>query len=336
MGRSGILCGGAWCIDRNISINHWPQEETVSTMLSERRHGGCPGHNMSVGLKKLGAPFPISAIGLIGDDENGRQLLSICDEHGIERSKLISRVEVSTSFTFVMNAADSGKRTFFYSPGAHAVQTAHDFDFSSSAARIVHLGLPGLHEKLDAPWDEDPSGWVTVLKKAKAAGLKPNIELVSVEPEKIRTTALPMLPYLDTLIINDYEAGAISEIATIKNGVTDASACRTAAEILMERSNLALCAIHFPMGGVVLAQNGDIAEHSSVNIPKSEIVGSNGAGDAFAAGILFGHHEAWPLMQSLKLAHASAASSMRHESTTGSMMNYNECLQLADAWGWRG
>ncbi len=336
MERRGILCGGAWCIDRNISINHWPQEETVSIMLSERRHGGCPGHNMSVCLRKLGAPFPVSAIGLIGTDDDGKRLLNICDEHSIERSKLISRAAVSTSFTFAMNAADSGKRTFFYSPGAHAVQTADDFDFTNSTARIVHLGLPGLHEKLDAPWGDDPSGWVTVLKKAKSAGLKPNIELVSVEPEKIRATALPMLPYLDTLIINDYEAGAISEIATIKDGVTDAAACRNAAELLMDRSNLSLCAIHFPMGGVVLARNGDIAEHASVNIAKSEIVGTNGAGDAFAAGILFGHHEGWALTESLKLAHASAAASMRHESTTGSVVNWQECLNLADAWGWRG
>lgn len=290
---------------------------------------------MSVGLKKLGAPFPISAIGLIGDDEDGNQLRKICDEHGIERSVLKSRSNVSTPFTFVMNAKDTGKRTFFYSPGAHAEQTPDDFNFENSTARIVHLGLPGLHEKLDAAWKDEASGWVAVLKKAQAAGLKPNIELVSIEPEKIRAAALPLLGHLDTLIINDYEAGALAEIETIKNGVADARACRKAAEILMERSNLSLCAIHFPMGGIVLSRKGDIAEHPSVNIPKSEIVGSNGAGDAFAAGILFGHHEAWPIMQSLKLAHAGAAASMRHESTTGSVENCQECLRLANAWGWR-
>lgn len=336
MERSGILCGGAWCIDRNISVNHWPQEETVSTMLSEHHHGGCPGHNMSVGLKKLGAPFPISAIGLIGQDADGNQLIRICDEMGIEHGALKRRPEVSTSFTFVMNAKDTGKRTFFYSPGAHAVQTPDDFDFSNSTARIVHLGLPGIHEKLDAPWLNDPSGWVTVLKKARAAGLKPNIELVSVEPEKIRAAALPMLPYLDTLIINDYEVAAISGVETIKNGITDPLACRKAAEQLMQHSTVSLIAIHFPMGGIVLARNGMVAESPSVNIPKSQIIGTNGAGDAFAAGVLFGHHEGWPIAKSLKLAHASAATSMRHESTTGSIENWQEALRLASDWGWRG
>lgn len=335
MERSGILCGGAWCIDRNISINHWPRQETVSVMLSEKHHGGCPGHNMSVGLKKLGAPFPVSAIGLIGQDADAKHLLKICDDHGIERSALISRSDVSTSFTFVMNAVDSGKRTFFHSPGSFAVQSPEDFNFSNSTARITHLGMPGIHKVLDAPWRDEISGWVAVLKKARAAGLKPNIELVSVEPEKIRSSALPLLPYLDTLIINDYEAGALTEIETIKNDITDVKACRKAAEILMERSNLSLAAIHFPTGGIVLSRNGEVVEHASVNIPKSEIVGSNGAGDAFAAGILFGHHEGWSIAQSLKLAHASAATSMRHESTTGSIENWRECLRLADTWGWR-
>jgi len=291
---------------------------------------------MSVGLKKLGAPFPVSAIGLIGEDANGDQLIKICDDHGIERSALVKRADVSTSFTFVMNAKDTGKRTFFYSPGSHAAQIPDDFDFSRSTARIVHLGLPGIHEKLDAPWQGEASGWVAVLKKARAVGLKANIELVSVEPEKIRAAGLPLLPYLDTLIINDYEAGALANIETVSNGRTDASACRKAAEILMERSNVSLAAIHFPQGGIVLKRNGEIAEHTSVNIPKSEVVGSNGAGDAFAAGILFGHHESWPIQQSLKLAHASAATSMRHESTTGSIENWQECLRLANAWGWRG
>jgi sugar/nucleoside kinase (ribokinase family) len=322
-------------VDRNISINFWPPEETVSTMLSQKRHGGCPGFNMSTALKRLGADFPVSAIGLIGDDDDGKLLISACDDMDIERSALKIRADVATSFTLVMNAADTGKRTFFYSPGAHALQTPDDFDFSNTTARIVHLGMPGIHKLLDTAWQDEVSGWVTVLKKANAAGLKPNIELVSIEPEKIRAITLPLLPHLDTLIINDYEAGAITEITTVKNGVADPAACRQAAENLMQRSNLSLAAIHFPMGGIVLSRNGDVAEHASVNAPKSAIIGSNGAGDSFAAGILLGHHENWPIMQSLKLAHASAASSLRHESTTGAVEHWSNCLKLAETWGWR-
>ncbi len=82
MERSGIICGGAWCVDHTFSIDHWPAEETVAKVASEKRHGGCPGHNMSSALKRLGAPFPVEGMGLLGDDADGHFLTEICDDHG--------------------------------------------------------------------------------------------------------------------------------------------------------------------------------------------------------------------------------------------------------------
>lgn len=335
MERSGILCGGAWCVDHTFSIDHWPAEETVAQIASEKHHGGCPGHNMSSALKRLGVPFPVEAMGLLGDDADGHFLTKICDELGIERRALEIRSSVKTARTIAMSSIPTGKRTFFYSAGAHDVQTPDDFDFSTTSARIAHLGLPGLHKKLDAGWKNDASGWVAILKKARAAGLKTNIELVSVAPEVIRAAALPMLPWLDTLIVNDFEAGALVNIETVKNGVADASACRAAAERLMETTRLSLVAIHFPKGGVAMARDGLVVEQPSVNVPQSEIAGSNGAGDCFAAGMLFGHHEGWSLQQSLRLAHASSASSLRSPTTTEAVLPWKDCLALAEKWGWR-
>ena len=178
--------------------------------------------------------------------------------------------------------------------------------------------------------------WIAVLKKARAAGLKTNIELVSVAPEIIRAAALPMLPWLDTLIVNDFEAGALVNIETVKSGVADARACRAAAERLMETTVLSLVAVHFPKGAVAMTRDGTVVEHLSVNVPQSEVVGSNGAGDCFAAGhVLFGHHEGWNLKQTMKLADASSASSLRSASTTESVLPWKDCLALAEKWGWR-
>jgi sugar/nucleoside kinase (ribokinase family) len=335
MERSGIMCGGAWCVDHNFTIDHWPAEETLSEIISERLHGGCPGHNMSTALKRLDAPFPVEAIGLLGDDADGHLLTKICDDLGIERSSLQIRPSVKTARTLAMTVKPTGKRTFFYWSGAHSVQTPDDFDFANTNARIVHLGLPGLHKHLDEPWGDDISGWVTVLKKARAAGMKANIELVSVAPEIIRAAALPMLPWLDTLIINDYEAGALVNIETVKNGVADAKACRAAAERLMEMTSLSLVAIHIPRGAVAASRSGEVVEQPSVNVPQAEVIGSNGAGDCFAAGMLFGFHEGWSIGQSLKLAHASSASSLLSATTTEAVRPWQECMALAERWGWR-
>jgi sugar/nucleoside kinase (ribokinase family) len=336
MTRSGILCGVAWCIDSNISIATWPPEETVAIVLSEDHQGGCPGHNMSTALVKLGAPFPVSAIGLIGNDAHGQRLHKICDDHGINRSLLEMREGLATSYVMAMTAKDTGKRTFFSVAGAHAEQTPDDCDFTKSNARYVHLGLPGFHAKLDAPWKEDANGWVTILKKARAAGLKSNLEMASFDITLIRNTVRPMLPHLDSLIINDFEAAAISGERTIVNGITNISACRSVLEKTMEaHSNLEFGVIHFPQGAIAMLKNGEVYAQASVNVPREVIIGTNGAGDCFAAGILIGQHEGWSMQQSLKLAHASAAASLRASSTTASVVKWQECLALADSWGWR-
>ena len=316
-------------------IDRWPAEETLSIVESDSRQGGCPGHNMSSALKRLGATFPIEGIGLIGDDENGRLLARICDDLGIERSQIHVRRNLATAVALVMIAKPTGKRSFFYLAGAHNELTPDDFDFTRTKARIAHLGLPGTCAKLDAGWKGDASGWVTVLKTARAAGLKTNMEMVSASPEVIRHLAEPMLPHLDMIIINDLEAGAVAGIETVRGGVTDARACREAAARLVERSAAELVAVHFPMGGVIVTRDGSVFEHPSVNVPNPCVVSSNGAGDCFAAGILYGIHEGWPLIRSLKLAHATSAASLRAPSTTGTVVPWQECLTLADAWGWR-
>ena len=146
--RSGILCAGAWCVDRNYAVNFWPPEETVSTILRYSDHGGCPGHNMSSALKRLGAPFTIEAMGLIGEDALGAYLLRICNDLGIERHALTQRKGIDTALTLAMTAQDTKIRTFFSHPGAFAVQCPTDFDFTRTNCRIVHLGLAGLMPKI--------------------------------------------------------------------------------------------------------------------------------------------------------------------------------------------
>ena len=336
MQRNGILCGAAWCIDSNISIATWPPEETVAIILSQDDQGGCPGHNMSTALVKLGAPFPVSAIGLIGDDPNGKILQKICDTLGIDRSQLEMREGLATSYVMAMTAKDTGKRTFFSKAGAHAEQTPDDFDFSKSNARYVHLGLPGFHEKLDGPWKNDANGWVTLLKKASAAGIKSNLEMASFEVTLIHEVVVPMLPHLNSLIINDFEAAALTGLRTVENGVTNIAACRSAIEeIIQAHSNLDFSVIHFPLGAIAMTRKGEVFAQASVNVPRSAIIGTNGAGDCFAAGILIGQHEGWNMQQSLKLAHASAAASLRASSTTASVEKWQDCLALAESWGWR-
>src|SRR5207247_3203431 len=98
---------------------------------------------------------------------------------------------------------------------------------------------------------------------------------------------------------------------------------------------LELVVVHFPLGAVAVTRDGAVTRKPSVRVPREAVIGSVGAGDAFAAGMLVGIHEGWPLDRSLALAHASAAASLRSLTTTGSVESWRACLALADRWGWR-
>ena len=84
-----------------------------------------------------------------------------------------------------------------------------------------------------------------------------------------------------------------------------------------------------------MTRDRTVSRQPSVRVPQAAIKGSNGAGDAFAPGMLFGIHEGWPLGGSLKLANATAAASLRSVTTKGAVENWRACLQLAADWGWR-
>jgi sugar/nucleoside kinase (ribokinase family) len=323
-------------VDRNVTVATWPQEETVSLIQSEVHQGGCPSFNMSTALKKLEVPFPVSSAGVLGNDADGNFLRNACLELGVDCSQVTLRDGLTTSYVVVVTAKDTGKRTFFSTVGSNADVTPDDIDFTKTNARIVHLGLPGLHAKLDNPWQSEASGWTAVLKKARAAGVKSNLELASFKPEIIKNIVTPMLPLLDSLIINDFEAAALTGLNTVENGKTNIAECRKALETLLQvHANLEFAVVHFPLGAIAVRRGGEVIEQPSVNVPQSAVVGSNGAGDCFAAGVLIGHHEGWTMKEGLKLGHAAAAASLRSAGTTTTVMPWKDCLALADQWGWR-
>src|SRR6185436_4119771 len=235
-----IVCGGSWSVDKNKLIDVWPAEEHTAFILAEEEQCGGSGANAAVDLRLLEAPFPVDAIGLVGDDAEGRLLLAICDKFGIGREQLRTSPDLRTSHTFVMTARPTGRRTFFHLQGTHALLTPGHFDFARTNAAILHLGLPGELDTMDASWQGEPSGWVAVLKQARAAGMRTNMEFAPVPHGALAPLARPCLSHLDYLIINDAEAGEVAGITTVTHGVTDVAACEAAAFAIRDMSPIEL------------------------------------------------------------------------------------------------
>jgi sugar/nucleoside kinase (ribokinase family) len=334
--RRGVLSAGTFCVDFNKSIARWPQEDTSNEVLQIDRQGGGAAFNMALDLKRLDPDFPVEAMGVVGDDDFGRFLFGECDAQGVDRRALLALAGGATMSVDAFNVRDSGRRTHFFHQGVAAAMTPDHFDFAATPARILHLGLPGAHAAMDRPWRDAANGWVAVLRKARSAGLATNLELMTTGAARLAELGRPCLPHLDTLIVNDFEIGALAGRETRHaDGTTDVGAVRGAVDEAFKLGAMRWVVAHFPEGAVLGGRDGTRLAVGSVAMPASAVAGANGAGDAFAAGLLYALHENWPIEKALRLAHASAAASMRAVSTTAGVVAVAECLALAEKYGFR-
>jgi sugar/nucleoside kinase (ribokinase family) len=91
--------------------------------------------------------------------------------------------------------------------------------------------------------------------------------------------------------------------------------------------------VHFPAAVFAASSDGTRLWQPSVRMLASEIQGAAGAGDALASGVLYGVHEDWPMIESLQLGVACAASSLMHPTCSEGVVSRAECLALARRFG---
>jgi sugar/nucleoside kinase (ribokinase family) len=267
---------------------------------------------------------------LVGDDPAADTFIRIAGELGLDTSGVIRVPNQTTDVTHVMTSRATGRRTFFFRPGANSTMTAEQMLPPHDRGKIFYLGSPGISTSMDAS-----DGWRAVFSDAKAKGYKTAMELCPVPRELQCAQTRPCLPLLDYFIVNDTEAEAVSGLPVLREGRFDLALAETACRALFDLGVNDLVCIHHPVGALAMRKTGEKAFAPSVNVPKSEIVGTVGAGDAFYAGMLFGLHEDWPLAQCLALANASAATSLHSATTSASIRPWQECLEYASSRGLR-
>lgn len=335
--RAGVLCAGSVIVDFAKIVDRYPVREQLAVIEQISTSTGGPGLNMAVDLRMLGATWPVAIAGAVGADESGAFVLSECDRLSIDRSALRTVPGHATSFTDAMVEARGGRRTFFHHRGANDRFDGADIDVSASSARLLHVGSPGIHAAMDRPVGETGNGWSALLVRARAAGLRTNMELVGIEAARLRELSLPCLPHLDSLIINDVEAAAVTgrELAAASpdGAAADWATMEATVLDLIGLGVAQVAVVHFPDGCVAADASGRTWRQTSVRVPEPEVRNTTGAGDAFAAGVLFGLHEEWTIERCLRLGVAAAAMSIRDASTSAGVLPVADCLAAAERYG---
>ena len=334
LGRRGLVAGGNWIVDHVKIIDSWPPQDALVNILDQTKANGGSPYNILIDLARLGADFALLGIGLVGDDDDGQYVRQDCTRYGIDQTRLQTTRAVATSYTDVMTVKSTGRRTFFHQRGANAHLGPEHFDFRGVVARHFHLGYALLLDRLDAEQKGVPA-MATVFAAAREAGMTTSLDCVSESSDRFASVVRPVLGEVDLFFANDFEAERITGIPVRTGENLDRKAAERATRRLVELGVRQWAVLHFPEGACACSNKGEFIWQGSVRIPASEIRGAAGAGDAFAAGVLFGWHEGWNFSESLRVGVCAAASCLRDVTCSGGVLSREESLQFGNQWGFR-
>ena len=310
--KSGIAVAGSVLVDCINEISAYPQVGELTKIKSVQKSvGGCVP-NVAIDLKRICPELTVKAVGKIGADENGEYVKDVLVASGVDVSNL-SVGKDKTSFTQVMSVT-GGQRTFFTYAGASADFGVNNVPMSALNVKMLHLGYFLLLDKID-----NGDGKL-LLKKAKEQGVKTSIDLVSENSDRY-SLVLPCLQYVDNLIINEVEAGALTGIEPKKENLV-VIAQKLKAYGVSER-----VIIHTPEIGVCVSENG-VELVPAYDLPQNFIVGTTGAGDAFCAGALLGIYQDKTDKEILEFASAAAVAALSKADATSGLCAEQEIKEL--------
>ena len=255
--RSGMLAGGNWIIDQVKIIDVYPKHEQLANIFDQSQGTGGSPYNVLLDLAKMGAGFPLQGAGLVGQDALGEYIIEDCRRHNIDPKFISVSPGTSTSYTDVMTEREGGRRTFFHNRGANATWDGSEIDFSTSSAKIFHLGYLLLLDAIDQSESEHGTVGAALLAKARAAGMKTSIDVVSEDSDRFAKIIGPALKQVDYCILNEVEGSKVTGVEVRRDGNLLNDGIEETASKLFELGVGDLVAIHFPEGSYAQSKDGE-------------------------------------------------------------------------------
>ena len=331
--KKGICVAGNLIVDITYPIERWPRESELTTITEgiTRSVGGAVCNDI-VDLAKLDPELPLEALGVIGKDSEGDFILEELGKHkNIDLSKL--KFDGKTSFTAVMSNNESKARTFFQYRGANALFDESCIDWDSLNSEIFHIGYILLLDKLDEEDSEYGTKMARLLHTAQSKGMKTSIDVVSESGNRFKRIVSPALKYTDYCVINELEAQQITSVLLREEDGTLYEENMPLALHAMKALGVSTWAvIHCPEGAYALDENDEYFATPSVPMPKSDIKGTVGAGDAFCSGVLYGAYKKWTLRESVRLANCAAVAALSERGATEGLASIAEVMKFEEKY----
>ena len=307
----GILVADIW----GRPVDEWPQRGTLGVIEEVGIGvGGCAA-NSGTDLARLGVD--VAVMGCLGEDPFADFVLERLSGDTVDVSGITRTTAAGTSSTLVL-IDSGGERTFLHYFGANAHVKTNELDMDKiSGAKLLHLAgallMPG--------FDGEPQA--QVLAAAQAAGVRTCVDVVWDDTSRWMELVAPLLPYTDFFLPSLSEA---QQLTGLKQPEDVAGA-------LLDTGVEVVALTMGEKGCYVCAADAEL------RLPAYpvEVVDGTGAGDAFAAGFIYGYLQEWDLERTAKFASAMGSLATTAAGTTAGIHDYGQIidfLQQQEAENW--
>ena len=167
------------------------------------------------------------------------------------------------------------------------------------------------------------------LHDVQAAGIRTSIDVVSSNVGNFAEKVIPALRYTDNAMMNEIEASGVSGIpARDSDGNLIRENIEKTMEIIFSNGIGERVIVHCPEAGFCLSRQKGFTEVPALRLPDGFIRGAVGAGDAYAAGCLYGLYHGFDDRKMLEFAAGAAACSLSSEDSVSGMKSKDEILEL--------
>lgn len=201
-----ILVVGSFVMDQIVSTGVFPRQGQTVFANGFRKAPGGKGANQAVQMARLGAQ--VTLCGKLGRDGNGREMLAVCDEAGIDTSHVCYDEQTASGCAVIILEEQPGKSAenrIMVVPGANMTITPADVAFLEEGVADYDMVVL----QLEIPLEID----VLVAQYAKAKGVP--VMLNSAPSAPIPEALLPCLTYICP---NEHEAWDLTGIEIPRDG----------------------------------------------------------------------------------------------------------------------
>jgi sugar/nucleoside kinase (ribokinase family) len=246
-------------------------------------------------------------LGIVGDDDFGRQALRAIAERGVDVGPVIVDPAVKTGITVSLSTPSD--RAMLTYPGSIAALAPKQVDPALFAqARHLHVGSYFLQAGLRP-------GLPALLAQARALGLPVSLDTGWDPAERWDGGLRKALALVDLFLPNAAEACAITRKRHLE------AALASLAQVMP------VVAIKLGAEGAIGRQGDETARAAP---PSVRVVDTTGAGDSFDAGFVYGYLAGWPLGRTLQFACACGALTTRRAGGTSGQPTLAEALEAID------